>query len=169
MKKISKILGIITCAFVLMLSCTLLTACKSNDSVEAKPYSVKGVTLAGTKEGFVVWADTISQEDKDAFWASVDAKDEKEYFQNLAFDTITYKFNEDGTLVMSNPEYGEKTFTYYYEQSADLKTISLYEDVEDVGKDEYVYFNIVYINGEYYLLNDTISKDIMMYAKLKKA
>ena len=148
MKKISKILGMIACAFVLVLSGTLLTACGG-----ANPYSVKGVTLNGTAEITVVWWEEATQEEKNKAWEifGSGATNDSEFEQNLSeewgehYAATWIDFKEDGSFTAY---LNESEISGYYVQSEDLKSISLYEDAEHT---EYLYYTFDYVDGTFRL------------------
>ena len=132
MKKISKILGVIACAFVFMLSGALLTACGG-----AAPFNVKGVSLKGTAECILVWGEEISEQDKQDIYAENDITSEEELnamYSNWLGEqikTYTYTYNTDGTLLIKAFAEGEThEIEGYYAQSEDLKTITNYHDAE---------------------------------------
>ncbi|MGN1212703.1 MAG: hypothetical protein ACI4TZ_01555 [Christensenellales bacterium] len=161
MKKVSRVFGIIACGFV-MLSAMLLTACGASN-----PFDVKGTTLQGNGECFVVWSDTATQEYKDEVYATKGVKNDKELAQLFAqangeyFKTVTYTFKEDGTCEKMSSNVSKPT-VYYYEQQEDLKTIKFYEDAEHT---KYISDDLKFANGNFCTSLDW--SDLSIYFILK--
>ena len=150
MKKISKILGMIACAFVLMLSGVLLTACGG-------PYSVKGHTFKITSECFIVWSEGVTEEQKALALEEIEVPDEKtlttmysEMFEGNAYSTMTFEYKEDGTVTISLVE-GDTPVSIegYYLQTEDMTKVTNYHDEEytDVIGDGA--HGLEYINGNF--------------------
>lgn len=160
MKKLSKVFGMIACAFVIVLSGVILTACGG-----AKPYSVKGVTLQGTEKCSIVWNDDATQQDKDDLWSIVNATNDEEFEQKYSEDlgefykSFTFAFNSDGTVTVTRNE----TQTLYYTQTEDLKTIAVYKNVEHTNS----YCKLEFYDGEFAMAEYT-DYNATIYFSLKR-
>lgn len=146
MKKLSKILGMIACAFVIAFSGIMLTACGAN------AFDIKGVTLKGTSECIVIWGENATQTEKEELWSQLDATNNEEFTQKYSeiagefYETWTLVFNADGSVQVTLTEHEEpETNTWYYTQTEDLKTIQLYYDAELT--DSFLPFS--FINGKF--------------------
>lgn len=167
MKKISKILGIIACAFVIMFSGALLTACGQN------AFDIKGVTLKGTAECKIVWGPNASQEDKEELWGEVGATNDEEFAQMYSemggefYETWTCVFNQDGSVVVTLTEHDEpETITWHYVQSQDLKTIQTYTDAELTD----IFLPFEFIEGKYWLnIAPDAEYDVSIYFAFARA
>ena len=151
MKKLTKFLGIIACAFVLVLSSAILTACGGE-----KPYSVKGVTLKGSSECSIVWDEDATQEDKQRLWDAYNVSNDEELLADLTendgefYSTFTCVFDANGGFVMSATEGSkEKSYEGYYSQSSDLQRVELYHDAEHTQT--FSHFAFQYIDGRFNL------------------
>jgi len=152
MKKLSKIFGIIACAFVLVVSGVMLTAC--GGSGKANPYSIKGVTLKGTSECIIVWGENATQADKEELWTQLGATNDKEFEQKYSemagefYKSWTCVFKNDGSVEVTMTEHEEpETETWYFTQTEDLKTIQTYYDAELTDK----FLPFDFIDGKYCL------------------
>jgi len=164
MKKLSKILGLITCTFVLALSCVLLTACGGNDP---SPYSVAGVTLKGTDNCSIVWDSDATQQDKQDLWDAFEVTNESEFLQKYSqesgsfYKAFNFAFKNDGTVVLAKT--GQEQQTLYYSQTNDLKTIRIYKDEGHTNG----YCILSYNNGEYCMAEVT-DYNSTIYFKFQK-
>ncbi len=147
MKKFSKVLGAIACAFVVLFSGVLLAACGAK-----KPYSVEGVTFKGTEECTVVWGADATEADKQHIWENMESSGDKEMIAKFAAQMadivkeISLTFYEDGSFEYVN---GSSTETCYYAQSEDLQIVELYHDAEhETDMDG---LQVRFIDGKFYL------------------
>lgn len=168
MKKLSKILGTIACAFVLVLSGFMLTACGG-----ANPYSVKGVTLKGTAECKVVWGENATQQEKEELWSQVDVTTDEEFMQKYSemagefYETWSLVFKNDGSIEATLTEHDEpETEIWYFTQTEDLKTIQTYYDAELTHS----FLPLEYMEGKYWLniVSDS-DYDVSIYFAFVKA
>ena len=148
MKKLSKILGVIACAFMLVFSGVMLTACGGG------AFNVKGVTLKGTSECKVVWGESATQEEKEELWGQLDATNNEDFTQKYSeeagafYESWTCVFKDDGSVEVTLTEHDEpETETWYYTQTEDLKTVQFYYDAE--LSDSFLPFE--FIDGKYWL------------------
>ena len=148
MKKLSKILGMIACAFVIIFSGAMLTACGGG------AYNIKGTTLKGTAECKIVWGENATQQNKEAMWSKNGVTNDDELAQKFAeqdgefYETWKCIFNNDGSLEVTLTEHEDpETETWYFTQTEDFNTIQTYFDAELT--DSFLSFD--YIDGEYML------------------
>lgn len=153
MKKLTKILGMFACAFVLMLSGMFLTACGG-------AYSVKGMTFKGTSECFVVWAEGLTDDEKASILEELDVASEESLIELYSthmgpvMETFTQRFNEDGTVDISIIEHeGEdpQTISGYWAQSEDLTKVINYHDAEHTDVIGDGAHGLEYVNGKFCL------------------
>ena len=149
MKKLTKYLGIIAGAFILMFSGVMLTACGG-----ANPYSVKGVTLRGTSECIIVWEENATQLNKEYMWNKNGVTNDEELVNELSeqggsfYETWECVFKNDGSMDVTLTENQEpETETWYFTQTEDFKTIQTYFDAELTDK----FLSFDYIDGKYWL------------------
>lgn len=174
MKKFTKILSSIAFVFVLMLTSTLFVACGSKDETTPVNLSVKNTLFKATNDAYCVWPENYTLEDKMTFLESYgstgshgytgevgNVEQEKQYiaereeeFKSAYADmNFAIYFQDNGIARMSYG--GNNKYSVYssrYEQSADLKTISISsinEDSTDIKQAASYTNNELYISASY--------------------
>ena len=150
MKKFSKIMAVMVCTLVVVVSSLLLGACGG-----ASAYNVAGVTLSGNGElqCIIVWNENATPEIKEQTLSDMGYQTEQElidFYVSRLDDVIlliTLEFQNDGTLLYTDGKFEDHV--YYYEQSEDFKIVELYSNAGHTSDVDGM--RVEFINGEEYL------------------